>query len=85
MIANKTSIPQRSHIRPSYRQTGLDPEWRILRAVLKRAIFDVRSQHVRPADREEALTFLVEEGPEWLQYLAGISPRTSREFIREMR
>ncbi len=85
MMATKPARPQRSHIRPSYRQTGDDPEWRILGAVLKRAIFDARSRHVRAADREEALTFLIEEGSEWLQYLAGVSPRTSREFIREMR
>lgn len=69
----------RSHLRSSYRMAN-DPEQRILAAVVKQAVVDIRSRS--PMVRAEAQQFLSdEEGQAWLSHFAGVSARTVREFV----
>jgi hypothetical protein len=69
----------RSHLRSSYRVVN-DPEQRILAAVVKQAVADVRSRS--PMLRAEARQFLAdEEGQAWLRHFAGVSARIVREFV----
>ncbi len=69
----------RQHRRLSYRVVN-DPEQRILAAVVKQAVADIRSRS--PLVRAEAQQFLTDaEGQAWLSHFAGVSPRIVREFV----
>jgi hypothetical protein len=69
----------RQHLKLSYRVVN-DPEQRILTAVVKQAVADIRSRS--PSLRAEAQQFLAdEEGQAWLSHFAGVSARTVREFV----
>lgn len=69
----------RSHLRSSYRVVN-DPEQRILAAVVKQAVADIRSRS--PVVRAEAQQFLAdEEGQAWFSHFAGVPARLVREFV----